>query len=486
MNGLTFRTATELAEVIRNGQISATEVAEAFLAQIAEHNPKLNAVILVDETGVRQRAKEADAALSRGEVWGPLHGVPVTFKDVFETAGMRTTSGHKPLADYVPERDAPVVARLRAAGAIILGKTNTPELAGDIQTNSALLGRANNPWNTDYTTGGSSGGEAAAVAAGLSPLGLGSDLGGSIRFPAHCCGILGLKATDHRTPLAGHIPELPGGLRTVRYMGVVGPLARSVADLRLCFSLIAGPDERDPEVPPVPLSDPPKRPLSELKFAWSDDFGGTPISADTKAALSKLADDLSKAGCQVERKNPPGFDFAAAWETYGELAGLILGSSMPWLQRFGFKLLGPMMFKDPVMGRATQVALGLDVRQYFEALAKRDALIAVLERFLEDYDAWLCPVAPRPAFAHCKPGPVGEPIEVDGQRVPYWMICSAHTVVFNLTGNPAVVLPLTQSAEGLPVGVQVVGPRWGDMALLNVAEALMEVIGPVRHPPGYG
>jgi amidase len=482
-NDLVFRTASDLAQAIRQRQVSAVELTQAFLDQIEKHNPALNAIVLLDEDGARQRAAQADTALAQGDVWGPLHGVPVTIKDTYETAGLRTTSGHKPLAEHIPQQDATVVARLRAAGAIILGKSNTPEMAGDIQTNSPLLGRANNPWDLNRTTGGSSGGEGAALAAGLSPLGVGSDLGGSIRIPAHFCGVIGLKTTEHRVSGAGHIPELPGTPPVARHAATYGPLARSVADLRLCLSLIAGPDGRDTDVPPVPLGDAPQPPLPELKFAWTDDFG-VPVSADTKAALARLADDLKGAGCQVERKNPPDFDFELAWKTFGKLTAFILGPSMPRLQRMALKLAGPLMFKDPIMPHTAR-ALNLDMRQYVETLMQRDSLRAALERFLGHYDAWLCPVASVPAFEHCKPGPGGAPIPVDGQKLPYWEASSAYTAPFNLTGNPVVVLPLTQSQEGLPIGVQVVGPLWGEMSLLNTAEALTEITGPVRRPPGY-
>jgi amidase len=488
LSNLTYCTATELAQRIRAGEASATEVVEAFLTQIARHNQKLNAIVLVDEEGARRRAEEADAALARGEVWGPLHGVPVTIKDAYETAGLRTTSGYEPLANYVPQQDATMVARMRAAGAIILGKTNTSRLAADMQTNSRLLGRANNPWNLERTTGGSCGGEAAAIAAGLSPLGFGGDLAGSIRLPVHFCGILGMKATEGRIAKTGSIPPLPvpGAYRTTRHMVGCGPLARSVADLRLCLSIIAGPDEQDYDAPPVSLnSDISGRRLSQYKVAWTDNFGDAPLSADTRTALSRLADDLERAGYQVEHKNhPPDFEFQAAWETFGKLLGFMLGMTMPMPQRIGFRLLGRSLFKDPMMSTASRV-MGLDMRQYFKTLAQREVLIAALEDFLQDYDAWLCPVAPGPAFVHCKPGPIGEPVEIDGQRVPYWTACASYTAIFSLTGNPVVVLPLAQSIEGLPIGVQVVGRRWDDMALLDVAEALMEVIGPVRRPPGY-
>jgi amidase len=316
---LVFRTATELAEIIRQKTASATEVLEAHLQQIARHNPTLNAIVTLDEEAARQRAREADAALARGEVWGPLHGVPVTVKDAFETAGLRTTSSFRPLADYVPQRDATVVARLRAAGAVLLGKTNMPTLALDIQSNSPLFGRANNPWDTDRTPGGSTGGGAAAIAAGLSPLEVGSDIAGSLRLPAHYCGVLALKTSEHRVSMAGHIPAPPGAPRGVRHMGVAGPLARSVADLRLALSLIAGEDGRSWEAAPVSLASAEKRTLETCRIAWSGDFGGAPLSQDTLSVLSATAEHLAQAGCQVERRNPPGFDFELAWQTWGEL-----------------------------------------------------------------------------------------------------------------------------------------------------------------------
>ncbi len=484
MSDLVFLTASELAKAIRVGEVSAAEVVGAFLDQIAQHNSQLNAIVTLDESGARARAQEADAALARGELWGPLHGVPVTFKDSFETAGIRTTSSYKPLAEYVPPQDATVVARLRNAGAIILGKTNMPQLAGDNQSNSPLFGVANNPWDLERTPGGSSGGEAAAIASGLSPLGLGSDIGGSLRVPAHFCGVLGLKPTEHRVPNTGHIPPLPGALNPVRHMAVNGPLARSVADLRLCLSLIAGPDGLDTDVPPVPLAAGFKQSLSALRLAWSDDFGELPISADTRVALVNLADELTKAGIQIERRNPPDFDFGAAWRTYGELYGAMIYSAMPPMVRFFMRTLGPVLFKDIVFRSAARRAQA-SAQQHFASLAERDRLIGSLESFLSEYDAWLCPVAAVPAFEHRQPDRTDLPLEVDGRMMTGAFACMAYTLVFSLTGHPVVVLPVAQSQQGLPIGVQVVGRLWGEMALLNVAEALTEVTGPFRRPAGY-
>jgi len=487
MSELLFLTVHQLASAIRERKTSAVEVLNTHLSHIAQHNPALNAIVTLSEEQALRRAKEADAALERGEVWGPLHGVPVTVKDVFETAGLRTTSSYKPLADYVPQKDATVVARLRAAGAIILGKTNMPELAMDIQSDSPLFGRANNPWDPSRTPGGSTGGGATAVAAGLSPLEIGSDIAGSIRIPAHFCGVFGLKPTEHRVPGTGHIPGLPGEPKGVRYMAVFGPLARSVQDLKLCLSLIAGPDGQDWDVPPVPLDDPPERDLHELRFAWTDNFGGVPVTSDTRAALEKLAEKLAELGCHVEHHNPPGFDFEVAWQTYGEILGTGVSVGMPFPQRMLGYLLAPVMYRDEPAYRAMMRGCALNMPRYVSALARRDALVGSMERFLADWDAWLCPVSSTPAFTHRRSGTKGpgQPIEVDDQEVPYWIGSASYTVISNLTGNPAVVVPLACSKDGLPIGVQVVGKRWRDMELLAIADQLARVTGGFQRPPGY-
>ncbi len=273
VNDPTFAAAHELAAAIRERRISAVEVLDAHLTRIARYNPALNAIVTHNEENARAGAREADAALARGEVWGPLHGVPVTIKDSFATAGLRTTSGFPPLTNHIPDSDATAVARLRAAGAIVLGKTNLPLLVHGFQSDNPIFGRTNNPWDHARTPGGSTGGGAAAIAAGLSPLELGSDYGGSVRIPAHFCGIYSLKPTNNRIPLTGHIPELPGR-RSVRHVATPGPLARCVQDLVLALQVMAGPDPYHPDVPPLPLTPAPEPAWKDLRVAWVEDFGG--------------------------------------------------------------------------------------------------------------------------------------------------------------------------------------------------------------------
>src|SRR5256885_3731276 len=287
-----FSSTTELAGVIRAGDLSAREVLNAHLTQIASHNSALNAVITLDVERASERAREADDALTRGEIWGPLHGVPFTLKDAHATAGMRTTTGFPPLANYVPQEDGTVAARLRAAGGILIGKTNVPLMLADFQTSNPIFGRTNNPWDTARTAGGSSGGAAAALASGMTPFEIGTDLSASIRLPAHFCGVFGLKPTERRVPLTGLVPGLPGP-RPLRIMSSIGPMARSVEDLALLYAIIAGPDGYDTEVPPVSVEEPAGIDLRDMRIAVAPGFPSIPVAAEIRAAVLQLAQRIS-------------------------------------------------------------------------------------------------------------------------------------------------------------------------------------------------
>ena len=477
-----FWSATEIAAAIRARRASATDVLDMYLARIAKHNPALNAICTLDEAGARERAREADAALARGDLWGPLHGVPMTIKDALETAGMRTTGGHPPLANYVPTRDAPAVARLRAAGAILMGKTNVPPLSADYRADNPIFGRTNNPWDLSRTPGGSTGGGAAAVSAGLSAFDVGSDLAGSVRIPAHFCGLFGLKPTERRVPNTGHIPEPPGLARAVRHMNVLGPLARSVEDLALILRLIAGPDDAEWDVPPVPIVDPPQRPLASMRFAWSTNFAGLPVTNDTKAAIARLANELAGIGCRVEQRMPADFDIELAWETWGEILIAERAATAPERVAERVAALNASLGDKVAVGRGSAKGARASIGDYMASLTRRDALISALEKFFDDWDAWLCPVTVSPAIPHV---PFGTPVDVDESKVPYFLAGTSYTCVFNLTGNPVVVLPLARSKQGLPIGVQVIGRRWSEASLLALARQLALVTGPFRSPPGY-
>ncbi|RKH47061.1 amidase, partial [Corallococcus llansteffanensis] len=440
-------TTTELAAALRARQVSAVEVLDAFLSRARQHNPALNAVVTWDEERARERAAQADAALARGELWGPLHGVPFTVKDAFSTAGLRTTSGHPELAGYVPSEDATAVARLKAAGAILWGKTNLPPFASDYQTHGPLLGRANNPHDLGRTPGGSSGGAAAAVAAGFTPFEVGSDIGGSIRLPAHFCGIVGIKPTEHRVSNAGHVPDMPNGPRHVRHMACSGPLARSVADLRLILSLIEGEDPRNPEVPPVaPLGAAKPRALKGLRLAWTDTLGPFRADGPTRQLLERFTAALRAEGVVVEHAVPEALDFDDLLEVWGLMEGGEVGAPLPpdWRQGFRDQFL-PL--KDDRMAAAIVRGTYLDLAGHGATLTRRDGHMATLERFLSGWDAWLVPVSPTPAIPHT---PFGGPVEVDGAPRGYLEALGGFTSFFNATGNPVVVFPLGRTEAGLP------------------------------------
>ncbi len=479
MDDVVFTSASDLAAAIRARTISSVELLDVHLLQISRYNEPVNAVVTLDTDGARRRAREADDALVRGEIWGPLHGVPFTVKDALATAGMRTTSGFPPLAEYVPSTDAPVVARLRAAGGVLLGKTNLPTMASGGLTENPLFGRTNNPWNLDRTPGGSSGGPAAALAAGMTALDVGSDAAGSLRIPAHFCGVYALKPTQSRIPLTGHIPPPPpvNAAQFLRYGPVLGPLARSVDDLALALGVLAGPDATDWSVPPVGVPAAEHRPLSQRRLVWCDDFAGMPVSSEIKAALHELVRSLESAGCRVEQLPPDAIDMTAAWETYGALWQAQVGIGQPDDDSTRSALHGD----DPFLRGMAQGA-GCTLELFATLLERRDAVIGSVEAALTGWDALLCPVVGTTALGHA---PIGEPFVVDGQPVPYWGGLQAYCGPFNLTGHPAVAMPITVSPDGLPIGVQLVGRRWSEPDLLHVAQQVADLVGPFQRPPGY-
>jgi len=436
--------------------VSAVELLDAHLAQIGKHNAALNAVVTLDVERAGKRAREADDALARGDMWGPLHGVPFTLKDCHAPAGVRTTTGFPPLANHVPKDDGTIAERLKAAGGILLGKTNVAMMLADPgQSNNPIFGRTNNPWNTDRTPGGSSGGPAAAVASGMTPFDIGTDLAGSIRIPAHFCGVFGLKPTENRVSLDGVIPGLPSP-RSVRIMSCLGPMARSMEDLMLLFPLIAGPDGRDTDVRPMPIDDARKASLKELRIAVAPTFAGIPVANDVRVALDDLARALEPLCAKLEQPTLPKLDVTQDLSSAGELIGMVVGA-----------------FQPNEHEQPTTLA------RYLEALHRRDQSIIAWERFFDDWDVLVCPPSMTTAFTHRD---TGAPLQVDGRDVEYWVV-NAHTTLFNYSGHPAVVLPYKHDSDGLPIGVQLVGKRWEESRLLAIASAISGLTGGFKRPP---
>ncbi|WP_027060855.1 amidase [Mesorhizobium loti] len=455
---IAFSSTTDIAAAIRDRKLSAVEALDAALEQIDRHNKAVNAVVNLDREGAHERAKKADMALARGDILGPLRGVPFTLKDTHETADMKTTVGFPPFAGYLASHDSPVVAKLKAAGGVLMARTNVATMLSDWQSNNPLFGRTRNPWNLERTPGGSSGGAAAAVATGMTPFDVGTDMQDSIRLPAAFCGVYGLKPTENRVSLAGAFPNPGGAARSVRLMSCLGPLARSVDDLALIYQIIAGPDGHDTDLAPVPVEAMPKLDLKTLRIAFAPSFPGFPVAGEISAAVENLAAQLQGAGAVVEEAKLPKLDLHDDLAQGGALIGMMMEAAPP---------------KPPEQPTS--------VSRWFEALARRDRSILTWDSFFDRHDALLCPVAMTAAFPHCEPG---TPIKVDGKEQNYWML-PAYGAVFNYSGHPALSMPCRQDRDGLPIGLQLVGKRWSESRLLGIAAAIEPVTGGFRRPPGY-
>lgn len=459
-----FCGAAEQARRIQARETSVRELVEAQLARIAAHNPRLNAIVTLDAEGALARAREADAALARGQSWGPLHGVPFTLKDCHSTAGMRTTVGSPQLKEYVPAEDGTVAARLKAAGGILLGKTNVPPMLMRAQTDNPIFGRTNNPWNLERTAGGSSGGSAAAVAAGLCAFDVGSDMSGSIRIPSHFCGVFGLKPSAGRVPNTGHIPPPPGLGNTERTMPVNGPLARSAEDLELVMRVLVGPDGRDYDVPPVPWRPAAARTPESLRIAFMPVFPGVTTSRAVRSAVERTASALRQAGARVDEREP-GWSIAQMNEVWREYFGAVA------------HVLGELM--GGKLNLAVEVPPPPTLTGWQLLLLRRDALALALDALLDEYDAFLSPVSITTAFPHRAQG---TPIMVDGVPVESRFI-DHYLYPFNMLGHPAIAVPAGVAEDGLPVGVQLVGKRWEDEKLIAVAAAVAQLTDGYKMPP---
>ena len=469
MKDLTFLSAAEMAAKIRQREISPVELCEAHLAKIERLNPKLNAFVEVDADRVRREARVAEAAVTSRTATGSLHGVPISIKSSINVKGMKCEAGTRLRAGVIAETHAPLVARLRNAGAIVLGMTNTPEFLMAWETDNLLYGRTNSPWNLERTPGGSSGGEAAAIAAGMSAGGVGSDGGGSIRVPAHFSGICGLKPTPGRVPATGHFPPSGGPFSM---LGVVGPMARTVGDLKLLFEAMQGPDEGDTFAAPVPMRWPDPAHIRQLRVGYFEDDGRTPVHPEIRRAVRTAAEALRHAGFQVEPFRPTNLEAARMlWKRFFvKVAGMVIRPLFEKREQD----LSPIL-RQFLEWSATDPEFTAD--SLLEAWIQRDHVRAEFLAQTRDYPMLLCPAAAIPAFRH------GErEWSIDGTGVGY-LDAWSYTEWFNLLGNPAVVVPASRSSEGLPIGVQLAGRPWEEEQLLSVAAALEATCAAWTPPP---
>jgi amidase len=465
MTDLVLLPARRQLELLRKRELSVLELAEAHIRQIERLNPKLNALVDFDPERVRSQARKMDA---ENDARGPLRGLPVTVKSSISTAGYRCEIGSLLHEGDSPSEDALVVARLRAAGALILGTTNCPEFLMAYETDNLLHGRTHNPWDLERSPGGSSGGESAAIAAGLSAGGLGSDSGGSVRVPAHFTGICSLKPTPGRMPGIGHLPPCVGPFST---LGAIGPMARTIGDVTLLFRVLAGQDACDPVSPPVPLRKPSPEELRLHTIGYFEDDGLVPVTPETRAAVNAAAQALRDAGFRVEPFRPRTLEqLRKLWWTF-------------------FVQCGAMFYEPEIRGRRDRLSTifreflsiaeasgPLSATDLLSAWAESDLLRAKTLEEMSDRPILLCPVASVPAF---RPGE--RTWTIDGQDVAY-LDAVRHTQWFNTLGAPAAVVPVGKSPEGLPIGVQIAARPFEDELALGVAAVVDAAFG-YRPPP---
>ncbi|MDJ1157733.1 amidase [Chelatococcus sp. SYSU_G07232] len=461
-------------------ELSAAELLDETLERIAAVNPALNAIVALDTEAARTAADAADARRGKGEARA-LDGLVITIKDAFDVAGLVSTAGAPTYRERVPERDAAAVARLRAAGAVILGKTNVPAFSGDFQAYNPIYGATNNPWDRSRSTGGSSGGAAAAVATGMSAFELGSDLGGSIRWPAHACGIFGLKPTWGLVSTRGHVPP-PPGVTAEGDLVAAGPLARSAADLDLVLSVIAGP--ADPDGVKPRLAPPRRTTPAGLRVAlWANETFA-PVDASVSGAVERAGALLAGAGATVDAAARPAFAFEEAFEVYALMNHAIVAAGLP--QKVRDRLAADAVNYAPgdLSHRALQArGARLDAGTWVALQERRQALKTAWDAFFRDWDVVLMPPAPVPAIPHDhSPDFHARTLDVNGEKRPYFDFLMWSSLASG-AHLPAAVAPVAQTAGGLPLGVQIVAAEGADRTAIAVA-GMLEALGcRYRVPP---
>ena len=465
MAALQFSSISEISSAFHTKQLSPIEFLEAHLTRIAALQPKLNAFVHLDPDAARRAARSATDKLARGESLGPLHGIPISVKSCFDVAGWPNAAGSLLRANEIPSRTAPIVERLRAAGAIVVGTTNTPEFLMNYETNNRLGGRTSNPWNLAHSSGGSSGGEAAAIASGCSFGGIGSDGGGSIRVPAHFCGICGLKPTPGRIPSTGHFPP---GNASYGWIGVVGPMARTAADLRMLFNVLAGPDPGDALTIPAPVQQFPLESARKIRIGILDSSAVGYATPETLAAVSRAGTLLEQSGFRIEPFKLHGLDRALDlwWFFFGTLISQLFAEAVAGKEsQLSPNFLEYMDFARP----ATPTTL-LD---FVAKSSGRDLERARILTAMEEVPVLLSPVCSAPAFRH----------EEGTWRSPYgYRETMRHSQWLNLAGLPGLTVPIATSADGLPIGAQLIGRPFAEELLLTIAESLELARGPWQPP----
>ena len=484
MSKYIYKSAIELAQLIRDGEATSLDIVQEHLARIKHYNPELNAVVINLEEEALKVATECDNETKLGKSRGPLHGVPMTVKEQYWIKGTKSTLNSNMLKDWVAPEDAVIVTRLKNAGAIILGKTNVPINLTDYQVSGEIYPDGKNPYNTEYSPGGSSGGSSAALASGMTPIEVGGDFGGSIRNPSNYCGLYGMKPTENTVPGHGNVPIRKGEKGFTFHMAQAGPMARSPEDLELVWKIIRGPHKSDRNTPRIKWENTEGKSLSDYKIAWVDSWPGYETSSKTKSIIQNFIDQLSKNNCEPENTGPAGDLHERSLSVFVSLFSKLISQDVPW-------------FIKPLMKRQLKNGLlkGMDkfhrelnkgfkdsFIDYSETMGIRAGIVSEWEQYFEKFDLLICPMSFGPAFKRSK---IGTPINYDGKELIYMNYVWPYLACFNASGHPGISIPLGIGEEGLPVGVQVVGPYWSEPALIHFAKLVSKFTEGFVRPKGY-
>ncbi len=482
MTDIAFLPARRLAGLIRRGKIGCLELLDHYLARVERHNPALNAIIVTDIPKARKRARAADRALAKGELWGPLHGVPMTVKESFDVEGLPTTWGVPAYKDNIAGRNAVAVDRWLAAGAVLFGKTNVPIWVADAQSFNAIYGTTNNPWNLALTPGGSSGGASAALAAGLTGIEMGSDIASSVRNPAAFCGLFAHKPTFGICPMRGQ--ALDDNVRAYDIF-VIGPLARSAGDIALGLSIIAGPDEIEARGTKLALPPSKKKRLRDFKIGIIVDDATAPVERDVVERLQALADFLGKQKAKISDTARPDIDLDDAHRTFNMLLRAATSMALGDEDQARFRAELDTLPADADTPRARMLRGNiLSHRDWLRLDERRQRMRWKWHDYFRDYDLLLCPVMSTAAFPHDHTPPYERTMTVNGKKLPFntTVFWSGYTGMANL---PSTVAPIGFTGDGRPVGVQIVGPEYGDRTCLHFARLLEKEYQAFVPPPGY-
>lgn len=482
MSSIIFNSATQIVNKIKNQEITCVEVAQQFLEQIESYNPTINAISdLRNEKEIIKEAKEKDQEIKENQPLGILHGLPITVKDSYKVRGLISSNGNPQFKKNISKEDAELVVRLKKAGAIIIGKSNIALYGLDWQSSNSWFGQTNNPYNLEYVVGGSSGGSAASIASGFSPLEIGTDVGGSIRVPAHFCGICGLRTTESLLPMRGNVAT-PNTPRIGRYLTCNGPMAKNVDDLILMMSVLSTSKQQFSENPPVDIKQYALLPNTRIKIAYSETLDKVELDSEYQEVYTAFINKLKSNQLFEVINQRPKYDSDNLISLWGKIVGFDFGLGLKRLPLKG--LIADLFFriyqlKDKQLAKAMRKGAAITPRKYAAALEEKDNVSDRFTEFFRSFDIWITPVSADKAFKHQKSG---KPLMINEKKIPYTKAFIPFNFTTTIPGNPILVIPIGITKSGLPVGIQIHGQKWYDYKILQIGKELEKLTDGFKIP----